>query len=135
MLDDHVLRSSYSVQSAHLSSEDTVLLCSESTAKDSWVPIGVFARLLEREVAILDTIIFYDELTTQPPAVREAVLPANGFKGNKVDILVDEESEIDVKEYGSRSPDVNAVRQDLHLMFAKQDRPCDAVENVLDSTE
>lgn len=117
----------------HLGGKDATLLCGSSTADNSGIAVEVLGNLLEWGVAGLDVELPDNgKLDGQPTAVDNVVLPADVAEGHRVDVLVEEESEIDAEEHGGHTLGANIVWQDFDRVSDEQAGVGHVVEHVVD---
>jgi hypothetical protein len=136
---------------ANLLGQDTTLLGSRSASNNSRVAIEVLGNLLERSVSGLDVEFPDDSKFDGKPDtlgsgqqetyegcvygrtyVDDVVLPTDVSKGDRVDIVVEEQSQINHQEHDSNTLGTDMVRKNLDGVTDQETRPGRVVEDVVE---
>lgn len=112
------------------------LLCRRLATDNGFIAIKVLGNLLQRRVPGLDVELPNNkQLKHQPDTVHNEVLPANVLDGDRVDVLVEKETERHAEEHQRQAFGAEVVGEDLGGVAHEQPAESDVVADVVEEDE
>lgn len=106
---------------AHLDGKSSTLFSSGTTSNNGCITIEVLGNFLESCVSGLNVEEVHDrKFDSEPAAVENVVLPPNVIECNRVDVGVEEESNIDTEEHDCHALGTDVVWQNFDSVTDKE---------------